>query len=138
MRFLLLALFAPRAHLLQHPDLVSICWIARWARRVAATLCVAMFSLMLGTVISYRAIAFELVPIFVLATLFGFVLAAMLASRFGRLCSSEKDVEHQRNIRYLCETHPQCLDYYEHVKNSHRPFTRIDLDELEAIAHRAS
>ena len=50
--------------------------------------------------------------------------------------STEKDVEHQRNIDYLCATHPKCRDYYHQVKNSGRPFTRLDLDEMEAIFRR--
>lgn len=133
MKLVLIAFFSPRRQILESPEIHQLCLVSRRSRTLAALLCVTSFVVMLLTVVFYQAIPFSWVPGIVFASFSVFVLSAMTAFRFGRLCSAEKDIEHQANITHLCASQPKCLDYYNTVKCAGRPFTRLDLEVLGAI-----
>lgn len=133
MKTALIALFSSRRQLLDSPEIHRLCLVSRRSRTFAALVCVTSFVVLLVTVLFYRVIPFSWVPGIVFASFSVFVLSAMTASRFGRLCSAETDIEYRANITHLCASQPKCLEYYDTVKRSGRPFTRLDLEVLGTI-----
>jgi predicted neutral ceramidase superfamily lipid hydrolase len=115
-----------------------MCIIAKKARNFLAIICLSFFSILLFTVIFNAKIPFKLIPLIIFASFIGFVLSAMLASRFGRLCDAEVSLEYKSNITHMCSMQAKCMEYYNQVKNTNRVFTRLDLVELGAIYRQHS
>ena len=137
MKILLTVLFASKKALLSSPFLPELGAIAERSRNFLASLCVAFFLLSTLAVLFYRAITFEFALFLLIVCFPGFLLSAMLASRFGRLCNAESDPEYVSNIQFMCSSSPECLTYYNNVRQSGRAFTKLDLYQL-SIIHRQS
>ncbi|HOY70299.1 MAG TPA: hypothetical protein PL131_06945 [Methylotenera sp.] len=126
-------LLSGRQELLGAGDLPQLCRLASKLRGASALICVASFLVALAVIIGYRAMPFTLVPP-TMGILFGiFVLSAMSASRFGRLTDAKKNIEYANRIGHMVSINPFCAEYEQTVLQQHRPFTRLDLDELGAI-----
>lgn len=133
MKQLVMILLLPRERLLATPSINELCITAKKIRQKTVAACVAFFAALIMVVIFHKTVAFELV-LPVAAWIFTcFVLSAMLSSRFGRLCDAEKSIEYRSNIAHMCRMQPMCMDYYNQVRNSGRPFTRLDLGKLGCI-----
>lgn len=133
MHLLVIALFYPASKVLSASNIRELCLFAHKARTRCALTCILAFILLVGTVIFYRSLPFELIPM-TLAVLFAaFVVFAMLASRFGRLCNCENNIKDKSNITHLCELQPECKNYYNEVIGAGRPFTRLDLYKIGRI-----
>lgn len=126
-------LFYSDANLLQHQNLNDFCRFAQKLRNRVALLSVLSFLSLFLLVIFSHAIA--LIIVFYAACFFfsAFVCFAILASRFGRLCRADVNMEYRSNITHLCELEPACKAYYEQVQRAGRPFTRVDLNKLSKI-----
>lgn len=123
-------LLQPRARLLRSPEIAAACALASRARTVCAIVCVASFLALVFVVVGFRFFPFDLVPALAGAAAATFLLAAMLASRFGRLCSAEFTNTKKIAIAHFRKTSAACDAYYLDVKAQGRPFTRLDLVEL--------
>lgn len=126
-------LVSSRSTLLQSSDLSSLCEKARRLRAISAAICLTTFLIALLIVIGYRALPFALVPPALAGSLLCFVASAATASRLGRLTDARLNVEYAQRIGHLIDINPACSAYEHAVRQQHRPFTRLDLEELGAI-----
>lgn len=127
-------LIQPRMRLLQSPEIAAACALASRARTACAVVCVASSLALAFVVVGFRLFPFDLVPALAGAAAATFLLTAMLASRFGRLCSAEFTNTKKIAIAHFRKTSAACDAYYRDVKAQGRPFTRLDLAELRKRA----
>ncbi len=126
-------LYMPAQRLLQANDLPRLCRLAPRCRNYCAVLCVVAFLLAVAILVIYRQLPFVLVPKLILGCFIIFVLSAMFASRFGRLCNAEINPEYAVQIANMVEQNTQCAAYLTQVRQQNRPFTRLDLEQMSKL-----
>lgn len=134
MRLPILLLLGSRARLLQSRDLIPLCTLAPRARAMCAVTCVGAFLFMVAVVLGFRLMPFEWVPRLVGGGFGIFLASALLAYRFGRLCSAEIGQSDRTAIDHCRRTSPAADAFYREVKGQGRPFTRVDLIEMRRRA----
>lgn len=127
-------LIKSRSQLLGSPHISSYCITALKARSTCAKICVGAFLMAVAVMFGYRLVPFEVVPVLLGVFFFVFLVSAMLASRFGRLCTAEINRSMKTAIAHYRRISPACDAYYLNVKAQGRPFTRLDLAELRSMA----
>ena len=114
-------------------DLPELCRIAPICRKYCAIGCVLWCVLALLIVLGYRVAPSDLIPKLMLELFVLFVLSGILAARFGRLCSAEKNPEYMAQITNMAEQHIECKRYLKQIRKQNRPLTHLDFQHMSKL-----